>query len=140
MVSVRWREERKASSVDNRGLFPQVREVLVRRNDTPADAPEEQIDMSDYCTNEQHAIDRAKWLCQQRKYQTHAIKFKTVPTEAPIQAGSIIKVGLETLKYDEPDCWLNRQRWHRAVQPNAHRQAAMHHLGRQDDEDRDLGF
>ena len=63
---------------------------------------EEQVDMSDYCTNEQHAIDRAKWLCQQRKYQTHAVKFKTVPTEAPIQAGSIIKVGLETLKYDSP--------------------------------------
>ena len=102
VVSVKWREERKSSSIDNRGLFPQIREVLVRRNDTPADAPEEQIDMSDFCTNEQHAIERAKWLCQQRKYQTHAVKFKTVPTEAPIQAGSVIKVGLETLKYDSP--------------------------------------
>ena len=37
--------------MDNRGLFPQIREVLVRRKDTPADAPEEQVDMSDYCTN-----------------------------------------------------------------------------------------
>ena len=102
VVSVKWREERKDSSIDSRGLFPQVREVLVRRKDTPSDAPEEQIDMSDFCTNENHAIERAKWLCQQRKYQTHAVKFKTVPTEAPIQAGSIIKVGLETLKYDSP--------------------------------------
>ena len=102
VVSVKWREERKDSSIDNRGLFPQIREVLVRRKDTPDDAPEEQIDLSDFCTNEKHAIDRAKWLCQQRKYQTHAVKFKTVPTEASIQAGSIIKVGLETLKYDSP--------------------------------------
>ena len=93
VVSVKWREERK-DSIDNRGLFPQIREVLVRRKDTPDDAPEEQIDLSDFCTNEKHAIDRAKWLCQQRKYQTHAVKFKTVPTEASIQAGSIIKVGL----------------------------------------------
>ena len=38
VVSVKWREERKSSSIDNRGLFPQIREVLVRRNDTPADA------------------------------------------------------------------------------------------------------
>ena len=67
-----------------------------------ADAPEEQLDLTEFCTNEQHAIDRAKWLCQQRHYVTHSVKFKTVPTEAPIQAGSVIKVGLETLRYDTP--------------------------------------
>ena len=43
-------------------------------------------------TNEQHAIDRAKWLRQQRKYQTHAIKFKTVPTGRD-SGRQIIKVG-----------------------------------------------
>ena len=141
VVSVKWREEeRKSSSIDNRGLFPQIREVLVRRNDTMADAPEEQVDMSDYCTNEQHAIDRAKWLCQQRKYQTHAVKFKTVPTEAPIQAGSIIKVGLETLKYDSPTAG--------SIASDGTVQANPMPTGKQqcitwdgkDDEDRDLGF
>ena len=67
---------------------------MVSRTDAGADAPEEQIDLTDFCTNERHAIDRAKWLCQQRKYVTHSVKFKTIPTQAPIEAGSVIKVGL----------------------------------------------
>jgi hypothetical protein len=101
-ISVRWREERRSLAAGDRGLFPQIREVMVSRIDAGADAPEEQIDLTDFCTNERHAIDRAKWLCQQRKYVTHSVKFKTIPTQAPIEAGSVIKVGLETLRYDSP--------------------------------------
>ena len=98
-VSVKWREERQSLSVTDRGLFPQVREVLVRRNDAGSSAPDEAIDMSAFCTNENHAIERAKWLCQQRKYITHSIRFKTIPSEANFQVGSVIKVAVETISY-----------------------------------------
>ena len=49
---------------DNRGLFPILREVTVREAGTPDDAPLEQIDMSDFCTSQAHAIDRAKFECR----------------------------------------------------------------------------
>ena len=58
--------------------------------------------MSDFCTNEQHAIDRAKWLCLQRQQVTHAVSFKTTPTEASMHVGSIIAIGIETIKTDNP--------------------------------------
>jgi hypothetical protein len=76
--------------------------VLVTHNDTPADAPEQTIDMSDFCTNEQHAIDRAKWLIVQKLLITNAVKFQTVPTQAGIQVGSVIKIGVETRRYEQP--------------------------------------
>ncbi len=98
-VSVKWREERRNLSIVDRGLFPQIREVLVTRTDAGDVAPTEQIDMSAFCTNENHAIDRAKWLSQQRKYITHSIRFKTIPNEAAFQVGSVIKVAIETITY-----------------------------------------
>lgn len=101
-VSVKWREERASLSIADNGLFPRIREVLVSRNDTPADAPEQTVDMSDFCTNERHAIDRAKWLILQKLYITNAVKFSTVPTQAGIQVGSVIKVGVETRRYEQP--------------------------------------
>ena len=98
-VSVKWREERRNLSIVDRGLFPQIREVLVTRADAGNVAPTEQIDMSAFCTNENHAIERAKWLSQQRKYITHSIRFKTIPNEAAFQVGSVIKVAIETITY-----------------------------------------
>ena len=101
-VSVKWREERASLRVDDNGLFPRIREVLVTYDGTPADAPEQTIDMSDFCTNEQHAIDRAKWLIVQKLLITNAVKFQTVPTQAGIQVGSVIKIGVETRRYEQP--------------------------------------
>jgi hypothetical protein len=101
-VSVKWREERQNATIGDRGLFPRIRELLVIDNQTPTDAPEQTIDMSDFCTNERHAIDRAKWLIVQKKLITNAVKFSTVPTQAGIQVGSVIKLGLETRRYEQP--------------------------------------
>jgi hypothetical protein len=98
-VSVKWREERQGLSETDRGLFPQIREVLVTRVDSGSSPPDEAIDMSAFCTNENHAIERAKWLCQQRKHITHSIRFKTLPSEANFQVGSVIKVAIETISY-----------------------------------------
>ena len=58
--------------------------------------------MSDFCTSERHAIDRAKWECRFRRYSTHTIRFKTVPSEASLDIGSIFKLGLETTAFEQP--------------------------------------
>lgn len=101
-ISVRWREEREASDISSSGLFPSVREIIVREADVDRLAPLESIDMSDFCTSERHAIDRAKWECRFRRYSTHTIRFKTVPSEASLDIGSIFKLGLETTAFEQP--------------------------------------
>ena len=102
IVSVRWREERRDSSVDSKGLFPQIREFNVRRKGVDENAPVIQVDLSNFCTNRKHAEDRAKLECQSKRYITHAVSFKTVPSETGVQAGSIIKLGIETVYYNQP--------------------------------------
>ena len=98
-VSVRWREERADAQ---NGLFPVVRQVTVREAATPADAPLESVDVSAYCTSERHAIDLAKWLCRQRRLVTHSISFETTPTEAALDIGSVFKLGMESITYEQP--------------------------------------
>ena len=102
IVTVKWREERRSTSLDSKGLFPQIRELTVRRKNASPDAPVIQVDMSAFCTNRNHAIDRAKLECQSKRHVTHAVSFKTTPTEAGIKAGSIIKLGIETVTYEQP--------------------------------------
>ena len=102
IVTVRWREERRDSSIDAKGLFPQIREFSVRRSGVNENAPVIQVDLSNFCTNRQHALDRAKLECQSKRYITHAVTFKTVPSETGVQAGSIIKLGIETVYYEQP--------------------------------------
>ena len=102
IVTVRWREERRGTSIDDRGLFPQIREFSVRRAGVSENAPVIQVDLSSFCTNKKHAEDRAKLECQSKRYITHAVNFKTVPSETGVQAGSIIKLGIETVYYEQP--------------------------------------
>lgn len=101
-ISVRWREEREASDISSNGLFPSVREVIVREADVDNLAPLEQIDLSDFCTSERHAIDRAKIECRFRRYVTHTIRFKTVPSQAALDIGSVFKLGMESVSYEQP--------------------------------------
>jgi len=101
-ISVRWREEREASDISSNGLFPSIREIIVREANVDRLAPLERIDMSDFCTSERHAIDRAKWECRFRRYSTHTIRFKTVPSEASLDIGSVFKLGLETTVFEQP--------------------------------------
>ena len=102
VVTVRWREERRDPSIETKGLFPQIREFSVRRADASENAPVIQVDMSNFCTNRKHAEDRAKLECQSKRYITHAVNFKTTPSETGVQAGSIIKLGIETIYYEQP--------------------------------------
>ncbi len=101
-ITVVWREERETSTTNSKGLFPVVREVTVREKNTPADAPLEKIDISDYCTSQQHAIDVGKWNCRTRRLTTHTVTFKTTPTEAALDLGAVFKLGMETVTYNQP--------------------------------------
>ena len=101
-ITVVWREERETSTANSKGLFPVVREVTVRERNTPEDAPQETIDVSDYCTSQKQAIDIGKWQCRTRRLTTHTISFKTVPSQAALDLGAVFKLGMETLTYDQP--------------------------------------
>ena len=101
-VSVKWRQEQESGDLENRGLFPVLREVSVRERGVTAEAPLVQLDLSDFCTSQAHAIDRAKWEIRSRRLIDHSVTFKTLPTEASLDIGSIFKLGLETVSYSQP--------------------------------------
>ena len=101
-VTVVWREERQTNATNSKGLFPVSREVTVREQETPEDAPVEKIDVADYCTSQQHAIDIAKWQCRTRRLTTHTVSFKTTPSEAALDIGAVFKLGMETITYQQP--------------------------------------
>ena len=102
-VSVRYREERPSNDLTSPGLFPVVREVLVREISGSETDPTEQLDMSGYCTNRDHAIDAAKFLVRMRRIPTHVIEFQTMHDglTAGIAPGDYIKVAMEETEYDE---------------------------------------
>ena len=96
-VSVTYREERKNPATDQ-ARFPVTREVLVREKGYGGNPQTEQLDMSAFCTNRQHAIDAAKYMIRTRRLTDHIIKFKTtheaVLTE--MYPGDYIQVHLES--------------------------------------------
>ena len=102
IVSMKWREERQQGVGESRGLFPVIREFTVQMRGVPETAPVIQLDLSNFCTNVRQAADRGYFECLKRRYITHSIQFKTTPAEATLAAGSVIKVGLETVEYQQP--------------------------------------
>lgn len=102
-VSVRWREERADSNPTNPGLFPLEREILVREFTTSDTAPVESIDMSDYCTRREHAIDAAKYVARARRLSTNAIRFETTHEGVlmSLAPSDYIKVAMDVTVYDE---------------------------------------
>ena len=101
-ISVKWRQEMSTGDLANRGLFPIIREVTVAEDGVPADAPREEIDVSDYCTSQVQAIDRAKFECRFRAQSTHSVRFKTTVDQAVLDLGKCFKLGLETLAFNQP--------------------------------------
>lgn len=102
-VSVRYRSERGSSDLTNPGLFPVEREILVRELSVPDTAPIESIDISDYATNPQHAIDAAKFVARFRRLSTHGIRFETTyeGVLTGLAPGDFIRVAMDTNVYDE---------------------------------------
>ena len=101
-VSVKWRQEATTGDANNRGLFPVTREITVREADTDINAPRESLDMSDFCTSEVHAIDRAKFECRIRRLSTHSVKFTTTVDQAALELGKCFRLGMETLTFAQP--------------------------------------
>ena len=75
---------------------------MVREATSPASAPIEQLDLSDFCTSEAHAIDRAKFECRFRRLSTHQVKFTTTADQAALSLGRCFRLSMETLTYDQP--------------------------------------
>ena len=107
-ISVKWRQERSSTNPANPGLFPLEREVLVREA-APygSDAlPMEAIDLSDFCTNENHAIDVAKFTLRMRRLRDHTIRFRTTydgleGISTGVGPGDLIRVAMDTTVYDQ---------------------------------------
>lgn len=102
-VSVRYREERSNTDIDNPGLFALTREVLVRETLATAENRVEQIDVSDFCTTRQHAIDAAKYIIRLRRIPTHVCSFTTTHEAVltNIGPGDYIRIALDSTQYDE---------------------------------------
>lgn len=107
-ISVKWRQERSSINPANPGMFPQVKEVLVREVEPYGDEtlPIEPIDMSEFCTNENHAIDVAKFTLRMRRLRDHAISFETTydgleGITTGVGPGDMIRVAMDATSYDE---------------------------------------
>ena len=102
-VSARYREERTTTDPTSPGLFPVVREVLVREVSASATDPIEQVDMSSYCTSREHAIDAAKFIIRMRRIPQHVISFSTTHdgVMSNIAPGDYIKVAMDETEYNE---------------------------------------
>jgi hypothetical protein len=107
-ISVKWRQERSSINPANPGMFPQIREVLVREVSPYGDEtlPIEPIDMSAFCTNENHAIDVAKFTLRMRRLRDHAISFETTydgleGITTGVGPGDMIRVAMDATAYDE---------------------------------------
>ena len=103
VVVAKWREEKQSSDLAGRGLFPVVREVTVREASTPETAPITVLDMSPFCTNELHAIDAAKMFCRKVRLISSRVQLTTKPEKAAFDPGKLIRIGMETVEFDEPN-------------------------------------
>jgi hypothetical protein len=102
-VSVRYREERASTDATNPGIFPTEREVLVREASGSDTDPVEALDLSDYVTSREHAIDAAKYIIRMRRIPTHVISFRTTHEGALAKFGpsDYIRVAMDYTQYDE---------------------------------------
>ena len=83
---VRYREER-------RNKLPEEKSIQVRLKDTDSfDLPEEQFDLTQFCTSRDHAVKVAQYFLGIRKFVTHTISFSTTVHGLNLRAGSYIKV------------------------------------------------
>jgi hypothetical protein len=102
IVVVSWRREQASGDAANRGLFPVIRSVTVREVGTPETAPVVRLDLSAFCTAEEHAVDVGKMTCRLRRLVTHSVSFKTTPEQALVQLGRTFDLAHETTSYQTP--------------------------------------
>jgi hypothetical protein len=83
-------------------MFPVIREVTVREAGTPANAPLETIDMSEFSTSETHAIDVAKSKCRLKRLCTHQVRYAVIPQRANFSPARCFRLAAETVSYVSP--------------------------------------
>ena len=86
---VQWRQQPEAD-------FGLVRTVEVRTTGEAADGPFVNIDLSDYCTNEDHAVKVGAFRLAQRKFITHHLRLtvRERSYNASLVVGDIVRVRL----------------------------------------------
>jgi hypothetical protein len=82
---------------ETRNQLPEEKVVEVTlKNDSRTDdleaLPEEQFDLTQFCTSEDHAVMVAKYFLALRRHVTHTISFSTTVHGLELKAGSYIKV------------------------------------------------
>ena len=107
-ISVKYRTEQyggaaPSDSADpSYGLFPEPQERLVYHN-TWGEGITESIDMSDYCTSEEHAIKAARYIIGARRLSDHTVKISTTyeALTSSLAPGDFIKVALDYTHYNQ---------------------------------------
>lgn len=86
---VYWRQQPEAD-------FGLVRTVQVRNSGEAASGPFVDIDMSNYCTNEDHAVKIGAYRCAQRKHVDHHLRLtvRERSYNATLTVGDIVRVRL----------------------------------------------
>jgi len=99
-------EERKSFKAvmryrfESRNKLPEERVMEVTLNSqTNTGIPEEQFDLTQFCTSRNHAIKVAQYFLGIRKLVTHTISFSTTVEGLNLRAGSYIKVVTEASPY-----------------------------------------
>jgi hypothetical protein len=78
-------------------LPPVVRTVQVGFSGRAESGPFEKYDLSSYCTSEAHAIRFGRYLLAQRLYCDHTRQVDLLPSVAPPEVGSVVRIKTERL-------------------------------------------
>ena len=89
---MRYRQETK-------NKLPEEKVVEVKLPKQEGLLPQEQFDLTQFCTSEEHAIKVAKYFLGIRKLVSHTISFSTTVHGLSLRAGSYIKVITEATPY-----------------------------------------
>jgi len=89
---MRYRQETK-------NKLPEEKIVEVKLPNQEGLLPQEQFDLTQFCTSEEHAIKVAKYFLGIRKLVSHTISFSTTVHGLSLRAGSYIKVITEATPY-----------------------------------------
>ena len=85
---------------ESRNKLPEERVMKVKVDGSQkSELPEEQFDLTQFCTSRDHALKVAKYFLGLRKFVTHTISFSTTVEGLNLKAGSYIKVITESSPY-----------------------------------------
>jgi len=107
-VSVKFRSERYGGAVPSEssdpayGLFPEPQELLIRHAQW-GEGPIESIDLSDYCTSDNHAVKATRYIIGARRLSDHTVKIQTTyeALTSSLAPGDFIKVALDYTHYNQ---------------------------------------